>query len=54
MFEDAEAVKTGIALTGVTQVLGVFMAPLLGKVLKVKTILVSGAAACTICMGLVA
>lgn len=54
MFEDADAIKTGIAMTGVTQVIGVFMSPLLGKVLKVKTILVSGAAVCTICMSLVA
>ena len=41
-------------MTGVTQLLGVFTSPLLGKVMKVKSILVFGATVSTISMSLVA
>ena len=54
VFTSANAVTIGTSLTGVAQIIGVLIAPVVGLKLSLKTILVWGTAACTICMGCVA
>ena len=54
VFDSDNAVTIGTALTGVSQIIGVLIAPLLGAKLGLKTILVFGSGCCTVCMGLVA
>lgn len=50
----ANAVTIGTSLTGVAQLLGVLISPVLGQRFSLKTILVWGTAACTVNMALVA
>jgi len=52
--DNPNAVTLGTSLTGVAQIIGVLLAPVLGQKLSLKTIIVWGTGACTIFMSFVA
>ena len=54
VFDSEKGQHIGTALTGLAQIVGVLIAPLLGSKFSLKTILVAGTACCTICMSAVA
>ena len=54
VFTSANAITIGTSLTGIAQVIGVLIAPVVGLKFSLKTILVWGTGACTICMACVA